>query len=138
MTKSLSLLALAVTSILFVSSANAQPTRGGLPPSLASSGVTQLQWREIQREASRQSRRAGVTEAALLAAAEAAGARLAATQRFNTASLQQMILTGLEQQAYQISDLQRRLDALTSDADPGVAQRYACCISMICCWRSLR
>jgi hypothetical protein len=92
---------------------------------VASAGVTQAEWDFIRVEARRQAQRANVSEAALLAAAEATGANLAGSRHFNALSLQQAILDQLADQADQISELQRRLDAATGDADPQIAHTYA-------------
>ncbi|HRP09629.1 MAG TPA: tetratricopeptide repeat protein, partial [Terricaulis sp.] len=72
-----------------------------------------------------QARRAHVSEAALIAAAEVAGANFARSGRFDALSLQQTIFEALAQQADQIAELQQRLDALTEDADPATAAIFA-------------
>ncbi|GIK48527.1 MAG: hypothetical protein BroJett013_12240 [Alphaproteobacteria bacterium] len=102
----------------------AQTVRSDLPPAIASAGVTQAQWDAIRREVRTQARRARVSEAALMAAAEAAGANFARSGQFRTVSLQQTVFDALATQADQIADLQRRLDVLTTDADADVAAAF--------------
>ena len=102
----------------------AQPSQG-LPPAIASAGVTQAQWSQIQAEVRRQAQRAGVTEAALAAAAEAGGGNFARSGRFNALALQQAIFEELADQADQIAELQARLQTLTGDADPAIAACFA-------------
>jgi len=96
-----------------------------LPDAARSAGVTQAQWDAIQREARVQARRANISEASLLAAAEAATGRLAQSGRFNAISLQQTILESLAAQAEEIAELQRRLESRTGDRDPDIAAFYA-------------
>ncbi len=103
----------------------AQTASSGLPPEVASAGVTQTQWGVVRVEVRRQASRARVSERALLAAAEATGARFAASGRFNALSLQQAVFEALEDQADQIAELQTRLDRLTGDADPAIAGLFA-------------
>ncbi|MES1200231.1 MAG: hypothetical protein ABUS57_02130, partial [Pseudomonadota bacterium] len=103
----------------------AQTPGGALPPAIASAGVTQAEWTAIRTEVSRQAHRANVSEAALLAAAEAAGANLARSGHFDALALEQTIFEQLAQQADQIAELQHRLDTLTGDADPQIARIYA-------------
>ncbi|MGD9815240.1 MAG: hypothetical protein AB7Q23_08545 [Hyphomonadaceae bacterium] len=112
-----------IAAIWLVSAAPAlaQP----LPDTLRSAGVTQAQWDAIQRAARAQARRANISEASLLAAAEAATGRLAQSGRFNALSLQQTILDSLAAQAEEIADLQRRLEARIGDRDPDIAALYA-------------
>ena len=112
-------------ALLAVAPALAQTSRSGLPPVIASAGVTQAQWDAIRREVRLQAQRAGVSEAALLAAAESAGSNFAGSRSFNALSLQQTIFEELSRQANQIAELQRRLAALTGDADPGIAEIFA-------------
>jgi len=115
---------LAVAVVLLTlagASASAQP----MPDTLRSAGVSQAQWDAIRREARTQAQRAQISEASLLAAAQASGANLANSGRFDALGLQQTILETLAEQADQIAELQRRLDALTGDADPAVARIFA-------------
>lgn len=98
--------------------------QSALPPALRSAGVTQTQWDAIQREARAEARRANISEAALMAAAEAASVRLAGSGQFNALSLQQAILDTLRERADRIAELQRQLDALTGDADPTAAALF--------------
>lgn len=93
-----------------------------LPPAIASAGVTQAEWDAIRREARRQARRAGIAEAALLAAAERAGANLARSGRFDAAGLRDAIIAQLETQALAIAELQERLAVLARADDPEIAQ----------------
>jgi hypothetical protein len=93
----------------------------GLPPQIASAGVTVAQWEDILRQVRAQARRAGVAEAALMAAAERAGVNLAASGRFNAASLRDAIINQLETQARTISELTERLTVLARAADPEIA-----------------
>ena len=82
-------LAAMLAGVLFTAApALAQAQSGALPPTIASAGVTQAQWDAIRREARAQAQRARVSEAALLATAEAAGANLARSGRFNASALQ--------------------------------------------------
>lgn len=92
-----------------------------LPPSIASAGITQAEWNAIQEEVRRQARRAGVAEAALLAAAERAGINLARSGRFDAAGLRDAIINQLETQARTIAELQERLAVLVRAADPEIA-----------------
>lgn len=89
-----------------------------LPDSLRSAGVTQAQWDAIRGEARRQAQRAQISEASLIAAAEAASINLAQSDHLNALGLQQAIFETLSEQADQIAELRRRLDAATGDADP--------------------
>jgi hypothetical protein len=116
-----------LASALIAAPASATPSQqnGALPAAVASAGVTQDQWTAIRAEVTRQARRAGASEAALLAAAEAAGANLAGSGHFNALSLQQAIFEQLANQADQIAELQHRLDALIGDSDPAIARIYA-------------
>ncbi|MGD9815080.1 MAG: hypothetical protein AB7Q23_02250 [Hyphomonadaceae bacterium] len=102
---------------LVAAPAFAQP----IPDALRSAGVTQAQWDAIRAEARVQAERARISEAALLAAAEAASANFAASGRFNARRLERTIFDALADQADQIAELQHRLAALTGDADPGIA-----------------
>jgi hypothetical protein len=95
---------------------------GALPPSIASAGVTQAEWSAIRAEVSRQAHRAGVAEAALLAAAERAGANLAQSGRFDAAALRDAIISQLQSQARTIAELQDRLEVLARADDPEIAQ----------------
>ncbi|MCC6788130.1 MAG: hypothetical protein IT547_09845 [Hyphomonadaceae bacterium] len=92
--------------------------RASLPSPIASAGVTQTQWDAIREDVRAEARRAGVAEAALLAAVEASGIRLAQVQRRNPPMLQQAIFDRLRDQANELSELQRRIDALLQRADP--------------------
>jgi hypothetical protein len=91
-----------------------------LPSVIASAGVTQAQWDSIREDVLAEARRAGVAEAALLAAAEASGTRLAQSQQRNAPVLQQAIVERLRDQANQLADLQQRLDTLAQDANPTI------------------
>jgi hypothetical protein len=93
----------------------------GLPPEIASAGITAQQWDEIRAEVRRQAQRAGVAEAALLAAAERAGVRLAQSGRFDARALRDAIIEQLETQARSIAELQERLAVLARAADPEIA-----------------
>lgn len=104
-----------------VQTATAQP----LPDALASAGVTQAQWDAIRLEARVQAQRAHISEAALIAAAEAASVNLARSDRLSALSLQQAIFETLSEQADRIAELRRRLDALTGDSDPATAALFA-------------
>ncbi|MGD9967906.1 MAG: hypothetical protein AB7T59_15400 [Hyphomonadaceae bacterium] len=118
--------ALMFLAILGAAPAYAQRNGGGaLPPSIASAGITQTEWAAIRQQARMQARRAGVAEAALLAAAEGAGTNLARSGRFDAAGLQQAIFDRLADQADQIADLQRRLGTIAGAADPGIGRVYA-------------
>ncbi len=101
--------------------AYAQAARAALPPSIASAGVTDAEWNGIQAEVRLQARRAGVAEAALLAAAERAGVNLARSGRYSAASLRDAIINQLEMQARTIAELQERLTVLARAADPEIA-----------------
>lgn len=113
-------LVVAFSAVLLAAPADAQP----LPDSLRSAGVTQAQWDTISRQARAQARRANVSEAALIAAAEAASRNLVASGRIDADALQQTILDALRGQAEQIAELQRRLEALTGDDDAPVAALF--------------
>ncbi|HRK67891.1 MAG TPA: hypothetical protein PKY73_10100, partial [Hyphomonas sp.] len=102
----------------------AQPVAEGLPLEMASAGVTQAEWEAVRTEVKLHSRRAQVSEQALLAAAEATGARFAASGRFNALSLQQAVFEALKDQADQLADLQARLDSLINDTDPAIADLF--------------
>lgn len=117
------LIAAALMALLAIGapSALAQP----LPDTLRSAGVTQAHWDAVRREARALAQRAQISEAALMAAAEAASANLARSGRFNALSLQQAIFETLSEQADQIAELEQRLAALTGDADPGAAALFA-------------
>lgn len=95
---------------------------GALPPTIASAGVTQAEWDGIRAEVRTQARRAGVAEAALLAAAERAGANLARSGRFDAAALRDAIIGQLQTQARTIAELQDRLEVLARADDPQIAQ----------------
>jgi hypothetical protein len=95
---------------------------GALPPALASAGVTQSEWDAIRTEVRAEAQRAGVAEAALLAAAERAGVNLATSGRFNAAALRDAIIGQLQSQAQTIADLQDRLEVLARADDPEIAQ----------------
>jgi len=99
--------------------------QSAMPDAVRSAGLTQVQWDAIQREARAQARRANISEAALLAAAEAASGTLAGSGRFDALALQRTIVESLSQQADRIAELQRRLDALTGDADATGAALFA-------------
>ncbi|GIK48524.1 MAG: hypothetical protein BroJett013_12210 [Alphaproteobacteria bacterium] len=94
----------------------------GLPPEIASAGVTQSEWDDVVAEVRRQARRAGVAEAALLAAAERAGSNLARTGQFNAAALRDAIINRLQAQAQTITELQNRLTVLSRADDPEIAR----------------
>lgn len=97
----------------------------GLPPEIASAGITQSQWDSVVAEVRRQARRAGVAEAALLAAAERAGANLARSGQFNAAALRDAIIERLQSQAQTITELQERLTILARAEDPEIARLLA-------------
>lgn len=114
--------ALAGIVLALAAPALAQPSNATpVPPTIASAGVTQAHWDEVVGQVRAHARRAQVPEAALLAAAEAAGVNFARSGRFNARRLQQAVFEKLAQQADEIAELQRRLDALTGDADPSIA-----------------
>jgi len=92
---------------------------------MASAGVTQAQWDRVQTEVRRQAARARVSERALIAAAEATGARFAASGRFSAVTLQRALVDVLETHADQIAALQARLDGFAADRDPDMAARFA-------------
>ncbi|MGD9816582.1 MAG: hypothetical protein AB7Q23_11810 [Hyphomonadaceae bacterium] len=96
-----------------------------LPDSLRSAGVTQAQWDVVRAQVRVQAQRARISEASLLAAAEAASENLAASGQFDPLALQQAIYEALAEQADQIAELQRRLETLTGDADPGIGAIFA-------------
>lgn len=75
----------------------------------------------MRAQARVQAQRAHISEASLLAAAEAASVNLAASGEFDPFALQHAISEMLAEQADQIAELQRRLEALTGDADPAAA-----------------
>lgn len=110
-----------VAAVGLLGAPQAQAQQSGLPPAIASAGVTIQQWEEIRAEVRRESRRAGIAEAALLAAAERAGVRLASSGRFNANDLSAAIVAQLETQARTITELQERLAILTRAADPEIA-----------------
>ncbi len=114
------LIAVVLMAAFAVAPAHAQP----LPDALRSAGVTQAQWNAVRAEARVQAQRAQISEASLLAAAEAASATLAASGRFDALTLQRAIFEALAEQADQISELQRRLAALTGDADASGAAMF--------------
>lgn len=115
-----SFLAACLISCCFLSPAFGQ--NAGLPPAIASAGITQSQWDNIVAEVARQARRAGVAEAALLAAAERAGANLARSGQFDAAQLRDAIIERLQRQAQTINDLQERLAILARADDPEIAR----------------
>ncbi|MGD9816230.1 MAG: SUMF1/EgtB/PvdO family nonheme iron enzyme [Hyphomonadaceae bacterium] len=117
-------LAMAALTILLICSATPAYTQP-VPDTLRSAGVTQAQWDAIRREARAQAQRARISEASLIAAAEGASVNLSRSGRFDAASLQQTIFDTLAEQADQIADLRRRLDALTGDRDAAAAARFA-------------
>ncbi len=121
MTRVLAMAALTIFLICSATPAYTQP----VPDTLRSAGVTQAQWDAIRREARAQAQRARISEASLIAAAEGASVNLSRSGRFDAASLQQTIFDTLAEQADQIADLQRRLDALTGDRDAAAAARFA-------------
>jgi hypothetical protein len=94
----------------------------GIPPDIVSAGVTQEQWAQIQEEVRTESRRAGIAEAALRAAAERAGSNLARSGRFSAAALRDEIIGQLEGQAQSIFELQARLAVLARADDPEIAR----------------
>jgi len=96
--------------------------QAGLPSEIASAGVTQSEWDTVVAEVRRQARRAGVAEAALLAAAERAGSNFARTGQFNAAALRDAIVNLLQSQAQTISELQERLTVLARADDPEIAR----------------
>jgi len=114
-------IAVLVLAALAAAPAFAQP----LPDALRSAGVTQAQWDVVRAEARVQAERARISEASLLAAAEAASVNLAASGRFDPFALQQAIFEALAEQAERIADLQRRLEVLTGDPDPSIAAMFA-------------
>lgn len=109
-----------MTSFALAPLALAQHT--GLPPEIASAGVTQSEWDAVVAEVRREARRAGVAEAALLAAAERAGINLARTGRFNAAALRDAIVSRLQTQAQTITELQERLGVLARASDPEISR----------------
>lgn len=94
----------------------------GLPPAIASAGVTQSEWASVVAEVRQEAHRAGVAEAALLAAAERAGSNLARTGQFSAASLRDAIISRLQAQAQTITELQNRLTVLARADDPEIAR----------------
>jgi len=109
-----------VSLFLMTINAAAQPDGTGLPPEFASSGITVADWEDIQRQVSAEARRAGVAEAALMAAAERAGVNLAASGRYKAANLRDAIINQLEIQAQSIAVLTERLTVLIRAADPEI------------------
>ncbi|HRP09628.1 MAG TPA: hypothetical protein PLK37_01190 [Terricaulis sp.] len=93
-----------------------------LPDTLRSAGVTQADWESVVAEARAQARRAGVAEAALLAAAERSGVNLARSGRFDAAALRDAIMGQLQSQAQIIHELQERLYILARADDPEIAR----------------
>lgn len=106
--------------LAFQQHAHAQDT--GLPPEIASAGVTQSEWATVVAQVRREARRAGIAEAALLAAAERAGSNLARTGQFNAAALRDAIISRLQAQAQTITELQNRLTILARADDPEIAR----------------
>jgi tetratricopeptide (TPR) repeat protein len=97
--------------------ASAQSSGVGLPREVASTGVSVAQWNEVREEVRKQSARARVSERSLLAVAEATGVQFSSSGSFNAASLQQIVIEALEDQANQLADLQARLNLLIGDSD---------------------
>lgn len=108
----------------FVQFSSAQTLAEGLPLEIASAGVTEAQWEAVRTEIKLQSRRAQVSEQALLAVAEATGARFASSGRYNSLSLQQAVFEALKDQADQLADLQAKLDNLINDTDPAIGDMF--------------
>lgn len=100
----------------------AHAQHAGLPPAIASAGVTQAEWNHVIEEARRQARRVGVSEAALVAAAERAGVNLARSGQFDAAALRDAIVNRLVSQAETITELQERLRVLVGADDPEIAR----------------
>ncbi len=107
------------TLLVCAASAMAQQA---LPPTLASAGITQAEWNHIREDAARHARRANIAEAALLAAAERAGANLALSRRYSAIELRDAIVGQLGQQAQTIRELQTRLQVLARADDPEIAR----------------
>lgn len=106
-----------------VGAGRAQDIRTGpLPPSIASAGVTQAEWDAVRAAVRHEAQRAGVAEAALLAAAERAGVNLAGSGRYDAASLRDAITGQLQTQAQIIAELEDRLAVLAQADDPQIAQ----------------
>jgi hypothetical protein len=84
-------------------------------------GITETQLDEIRGQVRHWSARAGVSERALLAAAQASGAQLAASRHFDAEALSGTIVEQLEAQADTIKELEARLAALARADDPAVA-----------------
>lgn len=105
-------------TLLTTPPALAQPLQAGLPPEIASADVTVEQWEDIQTQVRLEARRAGIAEAALMAAAERAGVNLAASGNFSAARLRDAIISQLARQAETISELTDRLAVLAGAADP--------------------
>lgn len=116
---------LAIAAVLIATLAAAPAGAQPLPDALRSAGVTQAQWDAVRSQARAEAQRARVSEAALLAAAEAASASLAASGQFDSRRLQHALLEALAEQADQLAVLQRRLETLTGDADTGTAAVFA-------------
>jgi tetratricopeptide (TPR) repeat protein len=120
---------LAMTAVtigaLLATAPTALSQNAGLPPEVASVGVTVAQWNAVREEVRRRASQARVSEQALLAAAEATGARFASSGKFNTLTLQSAVIEALEKQTEQLADLEARLQRLTGDADPEIARFFA-------------
>jgi len=114
----------ALIVVLCCASGAPASAQSAAPDTVRAAGVTQAQWDAVRREARAQAQRARVSEAALLAAAEAASIRLAGAGRFDAPSLQQAVVAALAGQADRIAELQRRLGTLSGDRDPGVAAMF--------------
>lgn len=125
MIRALALSLLAVLLVMAPAAAQENQSARPIPDTIRSSGVTQAEWDQIQAEARRQARRAGIAEAALLAAAERAGLNLARSGRFSAAALRDAIIEQLGSQAQTIRDLQERLEVLARADDPEIARLLA-------------
>lgn len=112
---------LMLTAVLAIAPAQAQL----LPNELRSAGVTQAQWEAICGEIRAQARRAEISEASLLAAAQSASVTIAGSGRFDAQNLQEIIFEALSAQADRIADLERRLEALSNEGDAAVAALFA-------------
>ncbi|MCC6788132.1 MAG: hypothetical protein IT547_09855 [Hyphomonadaceae bacterium] len=101
-----------------------QAQSSGIPPAIASAGVTEADWQTIRDEVRAQSERTGIAEAALLAAVEAAGANLVQSGQINPQFLTQVIIEQIDDQADTIVTLNAELDALTTSEDRNVATAF--------------
>ncbi|GIK48526.1 MAG: hypothetical protein BroJett013_12230 [Alphaproteobacteria bacterium] len=101
-----------------------QPASSGLPDSIASAGVTQSDWLAIRAEVSAQAQRAGITEASLLAAVEAAGTNFVQSGQINPQYLTQVIIEQIDDQADAIVTLNAELDTLTTGQGEEAASSF--------------